>query len=411
MPLVSSSSDDDTDVNTIAVIAEAAHFMFQNTASSSVPRHRTFLHRDRETAEKQLMADYFVPNSKFGDVNFRNRFRMSRRLFLRIAQDLEMNYPIFQTTYNAGGVKGFTGLQKCTSAIRQLGGGNTPDSLDEYLNMSERTSRESLYNYCSGVVQLYGAEYMRRPTTSDIQLLYAAHEAKHGFPGMLGSIDCTHWDWRSCPTYLRGQYMRGDHRYPTIILEAVASYDLWIWHSYFGVAGGNNDLNVLYQSPLFNDTILGTAPSCSFVLEGEEYKHGYYLADGIYPNWATFVKSFSHPITPKKKRFKAAQEAARKDVERAFGVLKAKWAIIRQPARSVDVDRCKDIMYACLILHNMIIQDEGRAICPVHVPDSPNEQEVSPDLILEIRNQGIHQKLLADLVDHIEHTYIATLDH
>ncbi|KAI3497107.1 hypothetical protein L1887_39491 [Cichorium endivia] len=382
MSLVSSLSDDETDVNTIAVIAEATHFMFQNTASSSIPRHRTFLHRDRQTAEQQLMADYFVPNSKFGDVLFRNRLGMSRRLFVRIAEDLEINYPIFQTTYNAGGVKGFTGLQKCTSAIRQLGGGSTPDSLDEYLNMSERTSRESLYNFCSGVVQLYGAEYMRRPTSSDIQLLYAAHEAKHGFPGMLGSIDYTHWDWRSCPTYLRGQYMRGDHRYPTIILEA-----------------------------LFNDTILGTAPSCSFVLEGEEYKHGYYLADGIYPNWATFVKSFSHPITPKKKRFKAAQEAARKDVERAFGVLKAKWAIIRQPARSVEVDRCKDIMYACLILHNMIIQDEGRAICPVHVPDSPNEQEVSPDMILEIRNQGIHQKLLADLVDHIEHTYIATLDH
>ena len=100
---------------------------------------------------------------------------------------------------------------------------------------------------------------------------------------MLGSIDRTHWEWRSCPTRLGGQYQTGNHRYPSIMLEAIASQDLWIWHAFFGVAGGNNDLNVLYQSPLFDDKMLGKAPNCSFQLNGEEYKHGYYLADGIYP--------------------------------------------------------------------------------------------------------------------------------
>jgi hypothetical protein len=32
------------------------------------------------------------------------------------------------------------------------------------------------------------------------------------------------------------------------MLEAVASLDLWIWHAFFGVAGSNNDINVLDQS-------------------------------------------------------------------------------------------------------------------------------------------------------------------
>jgi hypothetical protein len=36
---------------------------------------------------------------------------------------------------------------------------------------------------------------------------------------------------------------RGKH--PTIILEAVASFDLWIWHTYFGMPGSCNDINVL----------------------------------------------------------------------------------------------------------------------------------------------------------------------
>ena len=38
---------------------------------------------------------------------------------------------------------------------------------------------------------------------------------------------------------------------PTIILEAVASYDLWIWHAFFGLPGSHNDINVLERSSVF----------------------------------------------------------------------------------------------------------------------------------------------------------------
>ena len=37
----------------------------------------------------------------------------------------------------------------------------------------------------------------------------------------------------------------------TIILEAVASQDLWIWHSFCGMAGSQNDISVLQRSPMF----------------------------------------------------------------------------------------------------------------------------------------------------------------
>jgi len=43
----------------------------------------------------------------------------------------------------------------------------------------------------------------------------------------------------------------GHKKEPTIILEVVASKDIWIWHTFFGMPGSHNDINVLQRSPIF----------------------------------------------------------------------------------------------------------------------------------------------------------------
>ncbi|GJZ05739.1 putative reverse transcriptase domain-containing protein [Tanacetum coccineum] len=132
---------------------------------------------------------------------------------------------------------------KCTSAIRQMAYGAVPDSLDEYLQMGATTARNSFRIFCKVIMNLYGEEFLRKPTYTDIEKLYAYHNEKHGFPGM------------------------GDHGPdPFILLEAIASNDLWIWHAFFGVSMMNNDVNVLRQSPLFNDLKSGRAPDVPFVV-------------------------------------------------------------------------------------------------------------------------------------------------
>ncbi|GJZ76260.1 putative nuclease HARBI1 [Tanacetum coccineum] len=99
-----------------------------------------------------------------------------------------------------------------------------------------------------------------------------------------------------------------------------------IWHAFFGVVGSNNDINVLHQSPLFNDLKTGRPPEIPFADNGVTYPWGYYLVDGIYPELATLVKTISKPADNDNKRilYKQKQESPRKDVERAFGVQKKK---------------------------------------------------------------------------------------
>ncbi|XP_076954582.1 uncharacterized protein LOC143629107 [Bidens hawaiensis] len=93
-------------------------------------------------------------------------------------------------------------------------------------------------------------------------------------------------------------------------------------------------------------------------MNGKEYNRTYYLTDGIYPSWAAFAKSITSPQLHKHKLFAKHQEAIRKDVERAFGVLQARFAFLRHPCLVWDKDMIGKIMIACIIIHNMIVEDE-----------------------------------------------------
>ncbi|CAL9234437.1 unnamed protein product [Arabidopsis halleri] len=174
---------------------------------------------------------------------------------------------------------------------------------------------------------------------------------------MVGSINCMHWEWKNCSTVWKGQYSRG-HAKPTIVLEAMASQDLWIWHAFFGAPGTCNDINVLDRSPVFDDILEGRAPRVSYEVNGHQYKIAYYLTYDIYPKWATLIQSILLPQGPKASLFASCQEAVRKDVERAFATLQAQFAIVRNPALFWDKERMGKIMRACTILHNMIVEDE-----------------------------------------------------
>ncbi|XP_047961879.1 uncharacterized protein LOC125206682 [Salvia hispanica] len=203
----------------------------------------------------------------------------------------------FQYREDDIGRPGLTPLQKCTVAIQQLAYGTTADM---------------------GIVEAFSDAYLRRPIDEDCQSLMRMHETVHGFPGMLGSIDRMH-----C------------------------------------VAGSNNDINVLNSSNLFADQCRGRGPTIEFTANGYQYHMGYYLADDIYPRWPVFVKTITCPMGDRRVLFAAKQEAARKDVERAFGVLQSRWAIVKGPTRLWFKEVIADVMYACIILHNMIVKQEA----------------------------------------------------
>uniref|UniRef100_A0A0D3A8F5 DDE Tnp4 domain-containing protein n=1 Tax=Brassica oleracea var. oleracea TaxID=109376 RepID=A0A0D3A8F5_BRAOL len=331
------------------------------------PRRRAYIERDREQGHNILWNDYFRENPTYPPQMFRRRFRMNKPLFLRIVDHL--------------------------TAIRMMAYGQSGDTYDEYLRLGESTALLCLENFTNGIIQLFGDEYLRRPTPEDLQRLLDVGEVR-GFPGMIGSIDCMHWEWKNCPTAWRGQYTRGSAK-PTIVFEAVASDDLWIWHTFFGLP-------------------------VKFKFNSHNYRIPYYLTDGIYPKWSTFIQSIPLPQGPKAELFAERQESVRKDVERAFAVLQSRFAIVKNPARLWDKEKIGRIMRISIILHNMIVENERHRYTLYDTSDfvageSSRSSQVDfsysteiPSYISnmlpirnQIRDQQIHDRLKADLAENI----------
>jgi hypothetical protein len=95
----------------------------------------------------------------------------------------------------------------------------------------------------------------------------------------------------------------------------------------------HNDINVLECSNVFSSLVEAHAFPDNYTTNDHEYNKGYYLVNGLYPRWLTFVNTISNLLLGGKKSWLAqCQEASRKEVDRAFGVLQARFAIVWYPA-------------------------------------------------------------------------------
>ncbi|CAN1247564.1 hypothetical protein LINPERPRIM_LOCUS6381 [Linum perenne] len=232
---------------------------------------------------------------------------MPLSLFNRILDGVVQYYPYFKLGADVSGRSSFSPQQKLTSAFRMLAYGCSADSVDEYCRMGETTSLECLRKFCNANINIYGSRYLCEPTVDDLCRLLD-HSTRHGFLGMIGSLDSMHWEWKKFPTVWARQYT-GHQKKPTIVLKAVGSYDTWIWNACFEMTGSNMDINTLGMSSLFDRAVYGSLPQVTFEVHGKICNQCYYLVDRIYPPWATLVKTISNPTSKKKQLFAQYQEA------------------------------------------------------------------------------------------------------
>ncbi|GKC75698.1 ALP1-like protein isoform X1 [Tanacetum coccineum] len=167
---------------------------------------------------------------------------MALPLFNEIITAVIDHDPFFRNNIDCTGKVGISRLLKCTSSIHQLAYGVHAEFLDEYIGSVVRTHlKRNMLDVIMVRIRSFCLKLLRRKTC--------------GYD-MLSSV----------------------------------------------LLGSNNDINVLYQSPLFNDLKTGRAPEIPFEANSVTYRSGYYLVDGIYPELVPLVKTIAEPADDDHKR-------------------------------------------------------------------------------------------------------------
>jgi len=209
--------------------------------------------------------------------------------------------------------------------------GKAADRANEYVRLSRSTVTEATKLLLEFIVQLWGSTYLRLPNQAELKKTME-HNAERGFPGCMGSLDCTHGAWHQCPMGMAGPYQsrKGSRG---IFVEAMCVEDPWIWHLLVGSCGSLNDINVLNQLPLYQDVTAGrlSLPEVPFTVNCSIRTLLYYLFYGIYPRYFFLVSPHHMPMTDEAKTLNFLQAAIRKDLERLFGVLTKRFHIALHP--------------------------------------------------------------------------------
>lgn len=394
MSAVSASEDtiEDDDLEDIAFLQNA---LFVLDPKRKKPRidHRV-LPRNTRTKYRHKEATHCIQRDYIGVVGdpttplfkgkeFDTMFRVSRGRFQRLLEDIgNSGDPFYLETRDCFGNEVASMEARILLPLKCLAFGVPPKTFRDYFQMSKTFARECCINFNRKVKELYQEEYLRFPTQADLKAITKLHRNVHkGVNGMFGSLDCMHTFWKNCPVAWQGSY-KGAKSKPSIVLEAISDHHLWFWHCSYGYAGTLNDINIFNLSPLLERFMDGTFQDIEsavtpFEIAGQSFDQLFILVDGIYPRYSRFVKAIKEPITKREKRFTTFQESARKDIERAFGVLQCKFQAMAKPIYIMDMALIGEMVCCCLILHNMCVSDRVMAgdVRAVYDPSNSLEPE------------------------------------
>jgi hypothetical protein len=382
------SDDDDWDAVAAASTAAAASAAAVAAAAISSTVMITMLQqppakrmqRDHRTLPRDNRRDFFhadvlrcigrdftglmgYPRTPLHGSQFKLFSRLSRGRFQVLMEDLTASiYRFFKVSDNDGFSR--TSIEaRLLLPLKTLAYGVPSHTFIDYFQISPQYASSCCKHFCKAVKLVYQNEFLRRPTQDDMKKIIRLHKVVHGVEGLMGSLDSTHTFWKHYPKAWQGSY-KGKEKKPSIVMEGACDYHLFMWQVSYGYTGTINDNTILSLSPLLDMMLEGTLQELEvessvvpFGINGEEFTMVFWLVDRIYPKYSRFVQGIKRPISRKEQKYTAWQEACRKDIERALGVLKGMWQWLDRPILLHQLSNIADRVACRLLLHNMLVTD------------------------------------------------------
>lgn len=129
-------------------------------------------------------------------------------------------------------------------------------------------------------------------------------------------------------------------------------------------------------------------------LIGEEYleRGGWLICDGGFVKSKQMICGFKTFSLLDEALFSCQMESTRKDVERFFGILKGRFRCLKLPILFHKKEDIDNMFFTCVILHNMILQYDGRDKLWEEDINWVGEQEGAHDNEVVVDNEDDHQQ-------------------
>jgi Plant transposon protein len=404
------NEEDDTAERALIAVLSAKRIM---DGIDLVRSKRRYIKWDWERARRCVFNDYWgSPTPTFNDGMFERTFRVTRLIADRLLQIAAISDPFFTDRTDALGRRGICPKVKLLMSLKLLAYGCSPSAFLAYFQMGETTARQCLTRFAlimsshPDILEVY----LRPLSRSDAKQVTSLHRDVHGVEGMVGCLDCMHVGWKNCPKAWQGQ-TAGKEKKPTIVLEAMCDHNLFFWHASFGWAGTLNDINIWDRSSLLKAFLDGTWSNqvdFGFEIGGQHFDKLWIMVDGIYPELARFVKTIQEPTTKRSTYYSKWQEGARKDVERAFGVIQRKFQILVHRSEQWYVEEIQTIVVCCVALHNMMVshriandemEDTSFYDCPTEDEEEHPISQEEEDIDRREAELALHRRIEEEILE------------
>ncbi|XP_072163175.1 uncharacterized protein [Diadema setosum] len=173
-----------------------------------------------------------------------------------------------------------------------------------------------------------------------------------GMPQAVGAIDGTHIPIKAPKENPHDYYNRKG--FYSLVLQAVVDHKCRFTDIYLGWPGCVHDARVLNNSSLYRKAESGTLLPQEKQLMSGVHVPLYILGDAAYPLRTWLMKGYPDTgrLTPRQINFNYQLSRVRMVVERAFGLLKARWRSLSRVNES-KVENMTHLIAASCVLHNI----------------------------------------------------------
>lgn len=272
----------------------------------------------------------------YDELKFRERFRLSKVSTLALLSKIESQLE-YQSNRNAA----LPPMYQLLIALRYYATGTFQLVISDLSGVVKSTVCRSVHKVSRAIASLR-SQYIKFPQ-SDAERMQTMREfyAIAQFPGVLGSIDCTHVPLMS-PGGDQAEIYRNRKGYFSINVQTIANAKLMITDIVARWYGSAHDVTIFNDSQIRAQFELGMIGA------------GHLLGDNGYGVKPYLLTPLLSPNTEAEKRYNKSQISTRNTVERSYGIWKRRFPAIKLGMR-VNVDNALVIIVATAVLHNMAL--------------------------------------------------------